>query len=269
MSGMLDLAIPFTGIRRVKSLVYDGKPVTLAQAKADAPGADIIINTALFDMKTGKIMSRVVADGVQHGGQSDWSQTWGIAFAGGRTPTLSWDNGVNAPEFIGPYSSAVYNGEIGDGLGETWKRGRTAIGIAGDKLVILCVPDKGADRMTTAAVCRHMKDKGCSFAINLDGGGSSQYIAPGGGYSSGRPCPAWLAIWLERDDTDGGVRCVCRKKTGTMDETGERESGRYIAAGDVCVLEGITERCLVRVTYPTSKGSRTAYLKSLENFDEM
>lgn len=276
MSNKIDLALPFSEIRRVKNLVYDGAAVSLAKAREAAPDADIIINTALFDMATGKIMSRVVADGVQHGGQSDWAQTWGVAFAGGKTPTLSWDNGVKAPEFIGPYSSAVYNGEIGDGLGETWKRGRTAIGIAGDKLVILCVPDKGADRMTTAAVCRHMKDRGCTFAINLDGGGSSQFVAPdGSSYSSGRKCPAWLAIWLEHDETDdsapkeSGVRCVCTKRTYTLDGSGRAEIGRYIAVGDVCTLEGITADCLVRVTYPTSRGTRTAYIKSLEGFKRL
>lgn len=272
MADKLDLAIPFSEIRRVKNLVYNGAAVSLAKAREAAPDADIIINTALFDMSNGGIISRVVAGGNRYGTDKSWASTWGIAFKEGKTPALSWDNGVQAPEFLGPYSSAVYNGQIGDGLGDKSKRGRTAIGIAGDSLVVVCIPDDHADKMTTPALCQYMKDKGCTFAINLDGGGSSQFISPDGQYSSGRKCPAWMAIWLEHDEIDDsdpkevGVRCVCKKKTYTLDGSGKQEIGRYIAVGDECTLEGITNDCLIRVTYPTSKGERTAYIKSLENF---
>lgn len=272
MTNKIDLAIPFSEIRKVKNLVFD-KAVSLAQAKAAAPDADIIINTALFDMSNGGLISRVVAAGKRYGSEALWASTWGIGFRDGKVPVLTWDNGLKTPEYLGPYSSAVYNGQIGDGLNDKAQRGRTAIGIAGDKLVVVCIPDNGPGKMTTASLCRYMKDKGCSFAINLDGGGSSQFVAPDGSVcSSGRKCPAWLAIWLEQAEkkpTETAVGCVCTKKVYTLDSTGHPEVGRYIAVGDRCTLEGITAECLIRVTYPTSKGPRTAYIKSLEGFKRL
>lgn len=270
MSDKLDISIPFSKIRKVKNLVFEGG-ASLAKVREAVPDADIIINTALFDTKTGKIISRVVADGVKHGGEASWAQTWGVAFVDGKTPRLSWDNGVKAPEFIGPFSSAVYGGVIGDGKNDKDKRGRTAIGLTGDEFVVLCIPDNHKERMTTATLCQYMKDKGCTFAINLDGGGSSQFVSPNSQYSSGRKCPAWLAIWLEHEDEEKTadtttIKCVCTNKTYTLDASGKKEGNRYIDAGDICTLDGITDNCLIEVTYPTSKGKRTAYIKSLEAF---
>lgn len=269
MTNKIDLTIPFAQIRQVKNLVFE-KSVPLAKAREAAPDADIIINTALFDMSNGNIISRVVADGTTYGSDAAWCSTWGIAFEDDKPPILSWNNGVKAAEFIGPYTSAVYEGKIGDGLSDKSKRGRTAIGIAGENLVVVCVPDNAPDKMTTATLCQHMVDKGCTFAINLDGGGSSQFVAPdGSSYSSGRSCPAWLAIWLNHDTSPTPeVKCVCKKRTYTRDANGKLEGFRYIAVGDNCVLKGITENCLIEVVYPTSQGMRTAYINNLEGFEK-
>lgn len=271
MANKIDHIIPFSSIRRVKNLVFE-KSVSLAKAREAAPDADIIINTALFDMSNGGIISRVVADGKQYGSEASWASTWGIGFKENKTPVLTWNNGVKAPEFVGPYSSAVYEGKIGDGLNDKSKRGRTALGLAGENLVVVCVPDNGPYKMTTAALCQYMKDKGCTFAINLDGGGSSQFVAPDGtSYSSGRKCPAWLAIWLEHDNDTAPtpeVKCVCKKRIYTRDSNGKLEGFRYIAVGDNCVLKGVTENCLIEVVYPTSQGMRTAYINNLEGFEK-
>ena len=287
----LDKKIKFSDIIRMKNIVPTSR-CTLKEVMNIVPDADIIINTALFDTLTGNIISRVVAEGMQHGGSASWTQTWGIAFGDEKGPRISWDNGVKAPEYIGPYSSMIYNGEIGDGLSGSNavdKRGRTAIGLTEDSLVVLCIPDDCSDKMNSTTLCNYMKERGCSFAINLDGGGSSQYKDGDRKYSSGRKCPAWLAIWLKKDievepenkqeetkkedkkeenvEPDvSGIKCVCKAKTYTLDSSGQKEGNRYIDAGDKCVLNSITKNCLIEITYPTSKGDRTAYIKSLEAF---
>lgn len=278
----LDMAIPFDKIAKMKN-VHIGSAITMSMVRDMYPDADIIVNTALFDMATGKLISRIVADGKKYGGEASWAQTWGIAFGDEKGPRLSWDNGVGAPEFIGPYSSCVRDGVIGDGLNDKSKRGRTAIGLRENEFVVVCTPDGSEDAMSTATLCQLMKDKGCSFAINLDGGGSSQFEAPDGRkFSSGRKCPAWLAIWLKKDEAPvepeddkkedpmdykpEPVKCVCTKKTYTLDSSGKKEGNRYIDPGDACTLNGITENCLIEITYPVSKGTRTAFINSLENF---
>lgn len=148
----LSLTIPFSKIKKVKNIV-PGKCVSLAQAKALCPDADIIINTCLFDMNNGTIISQVVADGVRYGSGDSWSHTWGIGFKENRIPTLTWDNGINAAEFIGPYSSAVFDSAINDGKNESYKRGRTALGITKDSLVVLCTGDGTTDILSTKQVC--------------------------------------------------------------------------------------------------------------------
>jgi hypothetical protein len=40
----------------------------------------------------------------------------------------------------------------------------------------------------------------CQYALNLDGGGSSQWIAPSGSFISGRLVAWYLCIWLKPSD---------------------------------------------------------------------
>lgn len=274
----LSLSLPNAEIAKMRNYV-PGKCVSLAEVRKVFPDADYIVNTALFGMDTGEIISRVVADGKRYGSESSWTSTWGIAFGDEQGPRLSWDNGAKAPEFLGPYSSLVRDGVIGDGLNDKSKRGRTAIGLSKTGFELICIPDNCEDVTSTKALAQLMLDRGCTFAINLDGGGSSQFIAPSRQYSSGRKCPAWLAIWLKKDEKENApvkpdiqekeeavVECICKVKTYTLDANGKKEDSRYIDKNDVCIIGKVTPNCLIEITYPTSKGPRTAYIKSLENF---
>lgn len=73
---------------------------------------------------------------------------------------------------------------------------------------------------------------------------------------------------LPGEQIDPNVQ-VCRATANiqTLDKYGNPESGRYIATGDICVLRLIGGP-LVQVTYPTSSGSRTAYLKKINSFTQ-
>lgn len=186
--------IPFGSIAKAQCIT--GKKMTLKEVEAIAKGASIIVNTAIFEFDTGEIRSSVVADGVKKG----QSVTWGIAFPSGGSPTWTWDNGIKAPNYVGAYSYAVTEGQVKDGLKDKAARGRTAIGLtASGELVIYLVTDNDTTRCSTATLCNRLVNMGCVNAINLDGGGSSQGVTPIGRYDSGRPCPAWLAIWLTSD----------------------------------------------------------------------
>lgn len=269
-SKCLDLDIPFSKIIKMKNIV--GNWSTLTTIESLYPDADIIVNTALFDMSNGNVISRVVTNGVRHGSSDPWASAFGIAFGDEVGPRLSWDNGVGAPEFLGPYSHCILEGKIEDGLKEPYPRGRTAMGLKDDSLVLVCIPDTVSDRLSTSDLCKLMLERGCKFAMNLDGGGSSQFKSPEGRYSSGRKCPAWLAIWLEKEKTldipkKERIKCVCTKKTHTVTSTGKTELTRYVAKGDLCTLGDITENCLIDIRYPTSIGYRNAFVKSLENFE--
>lgn len=63
------------------------------------------------------------------------------------------------------------------------------------------------------------------------------------------------------------MQVKCTKKTAVYTAAGKLESGRYIAAGDVCQLEtGLTAALLLPITYPAGKTQRKAYIRDIENF---
>lgn len=63
------------------------------------------------------------------------------------------------------------------------------------------------------------------------------------------------------------MQVKCTKKTAVYTAAGKLESGRYIAAGDVCQLEtGLTAALLLPITYPAGKTQRKAYIRDIGNF---
>lgn len=106
---------------------------------------------------------------------------------------------------------------------------------------------------------------------NLDGGGSRALLWFGTWmYTSTRTPYNAIAIWLENDTSlkdVSGLKVKCTQKTQVYDKNGNKELARYIDAGDICVLDTtITSAIQAKITYPVSSGTRTAYVKNLENF---
>ena len=62
------------------------------------------------------------------------------------------------------------------------------------------------------------------------------------------------------------MKAKCTKKTDVYSIDGKLEYNRYIAKNDVVEFGEILPNVLIKVTYPSGKISRVAYLKSLENF---
>lgn len=196
--------IPAADILRAECvLAQNGKAESITSVHKRT-GADIVLNTALFDMRSGAILSRVVAGGKRYGK----AETYGIGF--GPAPVWTYDNGAACPHYVGAYTYAALDGKARDGLKDSGKRGRSALGLtaAGD-LVIYVVTDNDSRKCSTLTLCQRMLDLGCVNAINLDGGGSSQAITPEGAYNSGRAVPAYLCIWLRETDKEGDKMKVC------------------------------------------------------------
>ena len=117
---------------------------------------------------------------------------------------------------------------------------------------------------------------GFKSLCNLDGGGSRALLWLGKWvYTSSRTPYNAVAIWLE-DDTDKNnsvkieghnLKVKCIKKTSVYDKNGKIETGRSISVGDVCSLDTtVLPNLLMRIIYPVSSGTRTSYIKNLENF---
>lgn len=283
----LDVKIPFSKIKKIQCYVNSNR--STAQIVQSSTGADLVINTAIFDMGTNEILSRVVANGRTYGTKS--SAAWGLGFNDDGSVVKTWDNGQNCPNYLGPYSYAVVDSKVNDGLHDKAYRGRMLIGITDDSLVVLGFDDSDSSRCDSKTACEGMLGRGCTFAINMDGGGSVQWASKNNKYKtcfSGRKVPAFLCIYLKeeesednndskKDDANNGntentgdkkLRAVATKKMNVYDKYGNKESGRYIAKNDVCEIGEITSNLLIPVTYPVSNGTRDAYVKSLENFTQ-
>lgn len=278
----LDVKIPFSKIKKIQCYVNSSR--STAQIVQSSTGADLVINTAIFDMGTNEILSRVVANGRTYGTKS--SAAWGLGFNDDGSVVKTWDNGQNCPNYLGPYSYAVVDSKVNDGLNDKAYRGRMLIGITDDSLVVLGFDDSDSSRCRSKTACEGMLGRGCTFAINMDGGGSVQWASKNNKYKtcfSGRKVPAFLCIYLKEDtkeestDVDDNktestgnkkLRAVATKKMNVYDKYGKKESGRYISKNDVCEIGPIAANMLIEVTYPVSSGTRTAYVKSLENFTQ-
>lgn len=283
----LDVKIPFSKIKKIQCYVNSSR--STAQIVQSSTGADLVINTAIFDMGTNEILSRVVANGRTYGTKS--SAAWGLGFNEDGSVVKTWDNGQNCPNYLGPYSYAVVDSKVNDGLHDKAYRGRMLIGITDDSLVVLGFDDSDSSRCNSKTACEGMLGRGCTFAINMDGGGSVQWASKNNKYKtcfSGRKVPAFLCIYLKEEESednndskeddvnndntentsDKKLRAVATKKMNVYDKYGNKESGRYIAKNDVCEIGEITSNLLIPVTYPVSNGTRDAYVKSLENFTQ-
>lgn len=110
---------------------------------------------------------------------NDWSQGGWIGFTKnhvgyglkGALPS-NWDNAVSG------YPSLLENGQKASSFTyciDNSNRGRTMLGYSNTELLITCVEDvTGNSDFTLDEEIQHMKNLNARFAINLDGGGSTQ-----------------------------------------------------------------------------------------------
>lgn len=164
----------------------------LARFKGRAP--DLLLNAELFEFDTRKAASDVVSGGVPH----RLTEGYGIAFVDNKKPVFSYKNNVNADDYIGAYPVLIQNGvsktTVPDGIGGS--RGRTALGVDDDNLYVALVPD-GSNDLSLAELRLAFLEAGAEHAINLDGGGSTQFYAPEGNHFSGRAVRGFIGIWLK------------------------------------------------------------------------
>lgn len=221
--------IPFEAIERVSIYINSGKK-KLSEIKKET-GADYLINAGLYNMKFFTPINMLTVGGkvLSRGGNP-----YGYGFNGSNI-TFSYDNGVKYPDFIGSYPLLIANGKqafdsIPAGLGGD--RGRSAIGLTSDSLVMCCIGD-GRNDASLYDLCKIMMEAGCVNAINLDGGGSSQCDFNGQRIVSARIVHNYICVWMKKESpkeddglktyTNGNTRktvyetTACTKQIGSLD----------------------------------------------------
>lgn len=157
---------------------------------------DFLMNAELFDFKTRAPASDVVSGGIVY----RLTEGYGFAFPENKTALFSYKNNVGADDYVGAYPTLVRNGkeEAQNPAGITGRRGRTALGLNGDSLIIALIPD--GDGSTLSELRRTLVANGAENAINLDGGGSTQFYAPLGNHFSGRRVRGFIGVWIRGGD---------------------------------------------------------------------
>lgn len=158
---------------------------------------DLFFNAELFDFSSRKASSDVVCGGSVH----RLTESYGIAFPDNKKAVFSYKNNVHAKDYVGAYPVLVQNGEatklVPEGIGGS--RGRTAIGVGKNNLYVALIPD-GSNDMTLAELRLSFLEVGAEHAINLDGGGSTQFYSPSGNHFTTRNVRGFLGIWLKKSE---------------------------------------------------------------------
>lgn len=224
----------------------------LTKERGRAP--DFLMNAELFDLKTRKAASDVVDGGVV----IRLTEGYGFAFPENNRAVFSYKNNVNAPDYVGGYPTLVKDGKeiIQSPAGITGRRGRTALALSKDALLITLIPDKGG--VALSELRRDLLRNGATHAINLDGGVSTQFYTPLGNYFSGRRVRGFIGIWLKNSADIRTVNVANGKSLRVRSGAGfgYKKIGNLYRGDIVTVLETKGLWCRISVGWVYS-----AYLK--------
>ena len=192
---------PLTQIERIAIVQGGGR--SLAQVR-QAEGCGLICNAGFYGFGTGKPTHHLKADGKVLA-KEPWS-CWGFAWDGGSDISMEAlpsdrKNYIGAYELLSPMvginDALSYGAELGG------SRGRTAMALAGDKLILYCSGDGTRDAATLEEVQEELRRLGAETAVYVDGGGSSQCDFGGGEtIRSSRKVYSYLCVWLKPQKED-------------------------------------------------------------------
>lgn len=215
--------LPLSNIRRIAILTGEGR--SLSQVKGEA---DYIMNGGFYDMTTFKPTGHLKADGKVLG-TSGWN-CWGFLWDKGSdihmdvVPDKGGKNYISGVELISPSGKLTYTKDVGG------KRGRTAMALTEDSLILYCSGDGTKDASTPESLKEELAAYGATSALMLDGGGSSQCSFPSGDIKSSRRVQNYIAVWLnteEKEDED--TKTVVLDPGHGVETAGKRSpDGKYL-----------------------------------------
>ena len=214
--------IPLSAVSRLSLVEAGGR--SMAQVK-EALGCQHILNAWFYDMGTGKAVGNLRINGVikAAAGWNGWGLTWDTTdIRMDIVPDKGGKNYLSGVELLtptrGPGKALDYAAEYGG------TRGRSAVLLAGDYLVLYCTGDGTKDASTPEWLRDELVEIGGQYAntaslraLGLDAGGSSQCDFDGVGkiYSSRRVA---------------GYLCVWTKQGGQEPPEAEDSMGEYVVA---------------------------------------
>ena len=205
------VSIPTGDIAKINLYVNTNKK-TLATIMKET-GADYGINGGLFEW-TWKACPLLKADGAMV--SDDPYTAWGYGWNSGYDIEMSnkhsaYQNYISCIDLINPYDGFEAKLSYGSDVGG--KRGRTAIGLFGDNLILYCTKDGSSAAKKPENLREEMRELGCDTAILLDGGGSSQCSFKGNTIVSSRKVHNYVLVYLKGNknaekETNSAIKTV-------------------------------------------------------------
>ena len=213
MADHLAVTIPLSNISKIQIYVNTAKR-SLSQIQAET-GADYIINGTLYNMSTFQPNCHLKVDGnvlcKPNYTVSGYSWHDGPDISMDTLPDPSQRNYIACTPLIvsgKPVSNLIYD------PGQGGKRGRTAMGLKGDRLALYCTKDGGSMAKTPETLRDDLAAAGWESAVMMDGGGSSQCWFRGQTIKSTRAVHDLILVYLKGSDTTG-VKTYSVKKDGS------------------------------------------------------
>lgn len=202
--------LPLSTIERVQIYINTGRK-NLAAVKRET-GADYVMNGGLYNANW-TACGHLRTDGYTYAQDAytyvgpAWDTGPDIRFQ--VIPDESRRNYLSCVALLwqGKRTTLSYGAAIGG------QRGRTALALAGDRLVLYCSGDGTADAKPPEVLRAELEGLGCTDAVMLDGGGSSQCDFQGKKITSSRVVQNLILVYLKSKED----KPVSDKKTVCLD----------------------------------------------------
>lgn len=196
-------SVKLADISRLSVVFSRGR--TMEQVKA-ATGCDLILNGGLYD-KTGKPVCHLKVDGIVEAKEA-WSAQ-GYAWTTGKDLQMvsipegakAYENYITCVALLTPLDGLNTKLEYPSDMGGT--RGRTALALTADRLILYCSKDGTGDAKTPETLRQELYDLGARTALMLDGGGSAQCDFGGSKViKTGRNVQNYICVWMDTATSD-------------------------------------------------------------------
>lgn len=189
------VSIPTSDIAKIELYVNTNKKTLTTIMKET--GADYGMNGGLFEWTWRacpllKVGGSMVSEDPYTAWGYGWNDGFDIEMASKHS---SYQNYISCIDLINPYDGCdtklSYHSDVGG------KRGRTAMGLFGDNLILYCTKDGSSAAKKPEDLRDEMRGLGCDTCIMLDGGGSSQCSFKGKTIVSSRKVHNYVLVYLK------------------------------------------------------------------------
>ena len=233
MSNPCAVTVPLSRIGRIQIYVNTRRR-TLTQIMRET-GADYGLNGTLYNMRTLAVNCHLKAEGALL--CDPGYKAWGYAWDRGEDLHLALLPASAEKSYIactllardGKAESKLYYDS-----GQGGKRGRSAIGIKGDRLALYCSRDGSAAARTPEGLRNDLVKAGWDSAVMLDSGGSSQCDFQGQRITSSRRVQHYILVYLNDNEPEGGKPMVEINAYSKAKDGGKRLSTNFKVSEFAC-----------------------------------